>query len=97
MASETHKISMRRFYEEHKEQLIQQITSRKQLTMNRDRYVEDNRDKIITELNNGKRKFMQTRTLDKFDIKIEPNTLKYYHNISPEATITQYFKMAKTK
>ena len=53
---------------------------RNKMIRNSDKYVEDNRGKMIEDLNSGKRKYVHTKTLDKYGISINPKTLQYYHN-----------------
>ena len=78
--NEEKKLYMKQYYDANKERMIQQIMNRQKLIRNSDKYIEDTRDKIIEELNDGKRKFLQVQTLKKYNINIDPKTLQYYHD-----------------
>ena len=62
--------------------------AKQKMIKNSDKYIEDNREKIIEELNNGTRKFLQMQTLAKYNININPKTLKYYHDTKHEEITT---------
>ena len=93
--SEEKKLYMKQYYDANKQRMIQQIMNRQKLIRNSDKYIEDNRDKIIEELNNGKRKFLQIQTLKKYNINIDPKTLQYYHDTGKrrkDKTIQEYIE-----
>jgi hypothetical protein len=68
------------YYDEHKNKIIKQVVDRQKLIRNSDKYIEDTRDKLVDDLNNGVRKFIHFKTLLKYKINIDPKTLKYYYN-----------------
>jgi len=68
------------YYNEHKNNIIKQVVDRQKLIRNSDKYIEDTRDKLVDDLNNGVSKFVQSKTLLKYQINIDPKTLKYYYN-----------------
>ena len=82
MGVEDKKTYMKRYYDTNKTRIIQQIIQRQRLVRNSDKHMEDTRVKMIHDLNNGTRKFIQMRTLAKYNINIDPKTLNYYHDIN---------------
>ena len=70
----------KRFYEQNKERMKLQITTRARLVRNSAANIENVRDKLIEQRNSGERKFAHLRTLAKYRINIEPTTLKYYYD-----------------
>ena len=78
--SEAKKLYMKEYYDLNKQRMIKQIMAKQKMIRNSDKYIEDNRDKLIEELNDGRRKFLQITTLAKYNININPKTLKYYHD-----------------
>ena len=90
MVTEDKKAYMKQYYDANKTRLIQQITQRQRLIRNSDKHIEGMREKLIHDLNDGTRKYLHTRTLAKYNINIDPKTLKYYHDateIAPEPVI----------
>ena len=78
---------MKQYYDANKTRMIQQITQRQRLIRNSDKHIEGTREKLIHDLNNGTRKYLHMRTLAKYNINIDPKSLKYYHDateIAPE-------------
>ena len=95
MVTEDKKAYMKQYYDANKKRMIQQIMQRQRLVRNSDKHIEGTREKLIDALNNGTRKFLQMRTLAKYNINIDPKTLKYYHDDSSlEARPTQPFETA---
>ena len=82
MVTEDKKAYMKQYYDANKKRMIQQIMQRQRLVRNSDKHIEGTREKMINDLNNGTRKFIQMRTLAKYNINIDPKTLKYYHDDS---------------
>ena len=89
---ETKKLYMKTYYELNRQKMIKQIMAKQKMIKNSDKYIEDSREKIIEELNNGTRKFLQMQTLAKYNININPKTLKYYHDTKHEE-ITNTLKL----
>ena len=74
------RIYMRSYYDEHRSKMIRQIIEKQSIRRNSDTFIEQHRDKLTDDLNNGKRKFLQRNTLAKYDITQDKKSLKYYHN-----------------
>ena len=92
MKAEDQQAYNKQYYDTNKKRIIKQIVERRKLIRNSDKYLEDNRDTLITDLNNGTKKFVQYKTLLKYKINIDPKTLKYYYNSearTPSETTTE--------
>ena len=62
------------YYATHKQHIMKLVADRKKLVKGSDLY----REKLVEELNTGKRKFVKGPTRAKFDLKQDPKTLKWY-------------------
>ena len=60
-----------KYYAMNKEHIMKLVADRKKLIRGSDMY----RQKLVEELNNGKRKFIKGSTKAKFDLKQDPKTL----------------------
>ena len=78
--SEAKKQYRKEYYDLNKQRMIKQIMAKQKMIRNSDKYIEDNRDKLIEELKDGRRKFLQMAILAKYNININPKTLKYDHD-----------------
>ena len=71
---------MANYYNTNRSKIIELVQRRRTLLRNSDTYIQNKRDIIIEELNNGKRRYVHTSTLNRYNIKIDPKTLIYYHD-----------------
>ena len=80
MKTEDQQTYNKQYYDTNKKRIIKQVVERQKLIRNSDKYIEDHRDKLINDLNNGTRKFVQYKTLLKYKVNVDPKSLKYYYN-----------------
>ena len=80
---------MKQYYDANKTRMIQQIMQRQRLIRNSDKHMEGTRENLIHDLNDGTRKYLHMRTLAKYNINIDPKTLKYYHNTVSEKAMLE--------
>ena len=80
MKTEDQQTYNKQYYDANKKRIIKQVVERQKLIRNSDKYIEDHRDKLINDLNNGTRKFVQYKTLLKYKVNVDPKSLKYYYN-----------------
>ena len=59
---------MRSYYDEHRSKMMRQIIEKQSIRRNSDTFIEKHRDKLLDDLNNGKRKFLQRNTLAKYAV-----------------------------
>ena len=83
------RVYMRSYYDENKSKMIRQIIKKQSFRRNSDNFIDKHRDKLIDDLNSGKRKFLQLTTSAKYNIKRDKKTLNYYHNIQELPTIDE--------
>jgi hypothetical protein len=62
------------YYSMHKERIMKLVFDKKKLVKGSDAY----RQKLVEELNSGKRKFIKGPTRARFDLKQDPKTLAWY-------------------
>ena len=92
MKAEDQQTYNKQYYDANKQRIIKQIVERQKLIRNSDKYIEDNREKLINDLNNGTRKFVHYKTLLKYKINVDPKSLNYYYNSearTPSETTTE--------
>lgn len=70
---------LKEYYNMNKTKIINQVVQRRRMVNNSEKYIENNRNKIIDDLNSGKRKYLHIKTLKKYEIAIDAKTMKYYH------------------
>lgn len=70
---------LKEYYQQHKEKIKEQVKARQHLRrLNID--VDEERERIINDLNTGKKKFCRLETMAKYNINIDTQTLTYYHD-----------------
>ena len=63
MKTEDQQTYNKQYYDTNKKRIIKQVVERQKLIRKGDKYIEDNRDKLVNDLNNGTRTFVQYKTL----------------------------------
>ena len=70
------------YYALNREKIMKQIEDNRKARINTDKYIEQKREALINGLNEGNNKFIHIKTMLKYKININPETLKYYYDES---------------
>jgi hypothetical protein len=70
------------YYALNRERIMKQIEDNRKARINTDKYIEKKREALINGSNEGNNKFIHIKTMLKYKININPETLKYYYDES---------------